>query len=195
MRVPYSPDRRPAVPLCLAHLLLLLLGLLAPGAPRAALAHGGGQPQLTREPVAGLLLYAWTSPAAPRAGEALHVTIGVTRAGENGSETPVTDAEVSVLATRDDGSRVEARAEAGADAGGVYYEADIELPAGAWTLAVQVTPAGGESGAASFALQVQPAQSTRWWLVSLGGVAILIGVLLYGVAALRGRRTVTVPTP
>ncbi len=167
--------------------LLLALLLLAPG---AAHAHGGGQPQLTRAPVAGLLLYVWTSPATPRAGEALHVTIGLTRAGENGSETPVTDAVVTVQALRGDGARVEAAAATGTSVGGVYYEADLELDAGSWALDVLVTPAGGEAGATPFALEVAPAQGTRGWLIGLGAAAILIGIVLYGVAAVRGRRTV-----
>jgi hypothetical protein len=171
----------------------LLAALLALSGIRSVWAHGGGEPVITRGAVGEYLLYAWLNPASPRAGDTLHLTIGVTQPGADGAEVPVTDATVLVRAVGE-GDPYSVAAEPGADAGGLYFEADMELPEGLWTLEVEVTPlsASTSGGTASFPLAVQPASSTRWWLVVLGSAAVVTGVVLYAVAIVRGRRTIGV---
>ena len=118
-----------------------LLALLAAALPAPARAHGGGVPQVTAAPVGGYLLYVWTEPAAPRAGDTVHVTVAVTLPAQDGTETPVTDAAVQVQFTPDgDGAAIDLEAAPGAAAGGVYYEADTVLPqSGDWQVRVDVS--------------------------------------------------------
>lgn len=170
-------------------LFVLLLGALL--APAAARAHGGGEPVITRAEVGPYLLYVWSDPATPRAGETVHITIGVTQPDASGAETPITDAAVSVRAVTGAGGSGETQqvaAAPGANAGGAYYAADMELPEGLWTLEIEVTPAqgaGATGGLASFPLSVGPATSTTWWLVWVGAALLAVGVALYGVAVAR----------
>jgi hypothetical protein len=172
--------------LCVAGGLALLLQA------QGVLAHGGGAPVVTREPLGDLLLYVWADPATPTAGQTLHVTVGVTQLDAAGAETPITDAAILLRALADGQPPQEVEAASGASAGGVYYEADLTLDAGQYTIEVVVSPAGGAAAAGSvaFSLAVEPAAGIRWWLVWLGGASIAVGLVLYLVAVMRGRRTV-----
>lgn len=169
-------------------LLLLLLAL-----PMHAAAHGGGEPQLTRVAVGDHLLYAWSRPTPATAGRPLHITLAVTRLAADSSEIPITDAAVSITALPAAGEPVTASAAPGADAGGFYYESDVTLSAGDWTIQVEVAPADGSGGAVSFPVVVAPAGNTRFWMSAGGVVLIAVAILLYAVALLRGRRKVNVP--
>jgi hypothetical protein len=167
---------------------LLLAAALLPGlAARPLHAHGGGDPVLTREPIGDHLLYVWSNPASPRAGETAHITVGVTLPDGPDREIPVIDAAVEILARNESGREVRVEAEPGAS-GGVYYEADLVLDAGLWSIEVAVTPLEGAAAAAQFAMQVQAASNLRTWLVWLGIAGIVVGVALYGIAIVRARR-------
>ncbi len=125
--------------------------------PSPAAAHGGGVPQLVRQPVGPYLLSAWTQPDPPRVGT-LHLTVAlfVSTAAQ---DVPVTDATVTARLQPPDGRPAvqvplgEARPPLPG-----YYEVDVPLEAaGRWAVQLQVRgPAGG--GEAAFDLQVQPAQ-------------------------------------
>lgn len=173
--------------------LLALFGALLALVPALALAHGGGVPQVTAEPVGDYRLYVWTDPAAPRAGDTLHVTVGLTLAAQGDTETPVTDAAVSLRFERESGREtggatggeaVEIDAAPGAAAGGVFYEADTVLSeGGSWRIGVKVAGAQGQ-GEAGFTLDVVEAPGLPWgWL--LAGAVLLAALAL--VWAGRGR--------
>ena len=70
--------------------LLLAMMLLI---PQIVFAHGGGELQITSEPVGPHLVSVWTNPPRARAGEVVHVTVGV---AEQGDQSFVLDAEVLV---------------------------------------------------------------------------------------------------
>jgi len=158
--------------------------------PLPLLAHGGGVPQITRATAGSYLVYVWSNPESPRAGESLHVTVGVTMANADGSEVPITDAAVRIHARNSSGSVLDFTAEPGAAAGGVYYEADLLLDAGEWVLDVEILPpvGGVQGGTVSFPVQVQVAAGTRGWMVGLGAVSLTAGLVLYAVAIARSRR-------
>lgn len=135
--------------------------------PAPALAHGGGVPQVSKQQAGGYFLYVWTDPAAPRAGETLHVTVGVTLPGEGDAEIPVTDVAVRVLLEHGEAGAVDVEAKPGAAAGGVFYEADAVMPqAGDWSVRVAVDGAQG-AGSVAFVLPVAGGALLPWtWLVA-----------------------------
>lgn len=148
-----------------------LLALLLPG---MASAHGGGVPYVTAAPVGDYRLYVWVNPENVTAGEAIHLTVGVTLAGSDGAETPVTDADVRIT-LRSDGndSPITLSAQSGETVGQVYFEADATVPsAGEWIAAVAVS-GPRDSGEVEFALNVSPAAGPNWLV--LGGGLLLVG--------------------
>lgn len=162
-----------------AALLAVLAAVLAAAVPGPARAHGGGVPQVTAAPAGGYLLYVWTDPAAPRAGDALHVTVAVTLPAQDGNETPVTDAAVRVqLHPGGGGAAIDLEAAPGAAAGGVYYEADAVLPQGGdWQVRVHVSGAEG-AGEAQFALAVAESPGLPWTAMGAGAVALAAAAAL-----------------
>lgn len=153
----------------------LFLSLLAALSTLPLLAHGGGVPRLTAAPVGDYLVYAWVEPAEPRAGEPLHITVGVTLPQPDGSEIPVTDATVTVLLAPERGESLRLVTAPDPMAGGVYLETDGVPPsAGAWQVTVEVAGAGE----ASFVMEVASAGGDRTeWLAGGALVALLTGSL------------------
>lgn len=168
-------------------LVVLMLGLSL-----TALAHGGGTPQLTNEPVDSYLLSAWTSPNPALVG-AVHVTAALAEASTGAA---VTDPEVHVTALPVSGAGAPITAEAThVDAEiPIFYEADLQFPAaGDWRLTIAIDGAGG-TGTATFTLPVRPA-GPNWLVLGLvgAGIVLVAGVgwmLLRGGGADRRRRPV-----
>lgn len=168
-------------------ILLTLGGVLLPS---AAQAHGGGVPQVTGAAAGGYRVYVWTEPAAPRAGDTMHVTVGVTlpAAGADApAETPVTDAAVTVrFAPADGGAPIVTSATPGVSAGSVYYEVDTPLPRGGnWQVTVDVSGAQG-SGSAGFVLPLGEAKANGYGYMALGVLIVGLGIVLF---FLQNRRT------
>jgi hypothetical protein len=162
--------------------VILFLVILAALLPGAAWAHGGGTPRVTAQPAGDYLLYVWTEPAAPRAGTPLHVTVSVTLPDGSGGETPITDANVTVIFQPGRaGEAVVVEAAPGSAADGGFYEADTTLPAGGtWTVDVQVAGPQG-SGGANFPVEVVGARSGSAWLLwaVLGLAVVAVAAVLW----------------
>jgi hypothetical protein len=158
---------------------LLLAGLLLGIAwPAAALAHGGGAPQVTDAPAGPYRLFVWTSPEPWQADANVHVTIAVTQQDAAGQIMPITDAQVTVRLTLD-GQATQAvlltATQIGAAAG--YYDADGSLPvAGLWRAEVEASGEAGV-GAVSFTQTVAPAGSTLNWIVWGGGALVVLAIV------------------
>lgn len=167
--------------------LLLFLAVFIGLLPTTVLAHGGGTPRVTAVPAGPYLVYVWSSPDPSAVGEN-HFTIGVTLPGENGAETPVTDAEVFItfqyVAPVGDAMKLTAEPGAG---GGVYYEVDALLEnAGNWQANIEINGKEG-AGFLAFPLNVTPANNGQQWLVwVVAGVAVMAAV--GAVLLLRGNR-------
>lgn len=167
--------------------LVALIALLRPG---VASAHGGGTPQLTNVAVGPYHLFAWTSPEPWRVGSA-HTTVALTRPLDDGQETPVSGAQVTVVyapvGQPDQVIRVLAVEQSGAQAG--FYEADATLgAAGDWQIGVEVAGVEDNSSAA-FQVQVLPANNVNWWLIG-GGVLLALAAVGFGVSRKgKARRT------
>lgn len=158
--------------------LLLLLALLLPLVSLVE-AHGGGTPRLVNEPAGAYWLSVWTTPDPARAGEPLHLTVGVTEPG-SGREAgaPVLDADVRVALSPAEGTGAPISAVAGDGVNRLLYEADVTLPgAGLW--AVQVDVDGPEGSArASFELEVAEPGGPNWLLWGGGGVLLLAALFV-----------------
>lgn len=169
-----------------APVLFVLFLLLVAGAP-AALAHGGGTPQLENAAAGPYVVSAWASPHPPRVG-AYHVTVSVARPGDGGAAgEPVLGADVTVrLTPRAAGETLTAQASNEAADNKLFYEADVELPApGVYD--VQVTVEGPDGrGEAGFAIEVQEGGGVNWGLVGAAGVGIVAVLFLLG-QAMRGQ--------
>lgn len=162
--------------------LFLLFLLLAAGAP-AALAHGGGAPQLENATAGPYVVSAWTSPDPPRVG-AYHVTVSVAQPGdEDAAGEPVLGADVTVrLTPRAAGETLTAQASNEAADNKLFYEADVELPApGVYD--VQVTVEGPDGrGEAVFTIEAQEGGGVNWGLVGSAGVGVVVVLFLVGQA-------------
>lgn len=133
----------------LAALTLLLL-VMQPASVRA---HGGGTPQLVKEPAGAYAVYVWTNPDPLRVGT-MHVTVALV---EPDSDAPVLNAAVQVTASPQTGQPLTVDATHENATIKSYYEADMELTE---TGPLQVTVAyqdGVAAGSAGFAAQVEPA--------------------------------------
>ncbi|MBK8903708.1 MAG: hypothetical protein IPM53_21170 [Anaerolineaceae bacterium] len=154
--------------------LVLLLALLMTSW-QTAVAHGGGALQITNAPIADYLVSVWTNPPTARAGQTIHVTVGVAMAvtGE-----PMLAADVLVTVLDAAGQPVSsAAATTEQSVNRLFYEADLDgVPAGAYELVVEVSgPAGG--GPVSVPLTVAPV--SFWpWVVGVGGVVVLAWIVL-----------------
>lgn len=150
----------------------------------AAVAHGGGAPQLTAAPAGPYRLFAWTSPDPWRVGSA-HTTVAVTLPTADGRDAPVSGAQITVVYAPADGAspplRMTAVEGSGAQLG--FYEADAILPAaGVWAVTILVAGEAG-SGEAGFTLSVLPAESgVNWGLVAVGAAALTL-IAGVGIAA------------
>ena len=175
--------------LAAALLIGLLSNLLAAPLDLPLLAHGGGTPRLTSQPVGPYNLYAWSEPEPWRVGQ-VHLSLAVTMPNPDSSsnqvEIPVTDVEINVtyipmanngVDTTQEPIVVKAvRQEFLSD---FYYEADPTLTrVGDWQIQVDVTGTEG-SGSTQFAMQTLPERSLNWMLIgSAGGVLVVVLVLI-----------------
>jgi hypothetical protein len=161
--------------------LLLTLTLVGVGTPTAVKAHGGGVPMLTGVEAGGYRLYVWANPGNPRAGDTVHITVGVTVPGSSAAlETPITDAAVTVrFVPQDNGAPLETNAVAGVSAGSLYYETDEVLPRGGnWQVTINVAGVQG-SGAAEFTLPVGESKASGYLFIILGIVIVGLGIGLF----------------
>lgn len=154
--------------------LSLAVALLVLAAPAAALAHGGGTPQLVDAPAGAYHVYAWTSPNPVRVGT-LHVTVALVDPADN---QPVLGADVQVQLTPPAGAAtLPVTAQATHDEATIktYYETDLEVAtAGPWQVAIAYqTPQA--AGSAGFDLEVKPKSFTNWFM--LGGAALVVIVV------------------
>ena len=149
------------------------------GLSLTVLAHGGGTPQLTNEPVGSYLISAWTNPNPALVGD-VHVTAALAEASTGAA---VTDPVVHITAAPVNAAGAPIAAEATHDDAEIpiFYEADLELPTpGDWRFTVAVEGAG----TAAFTLSVRPA-GPNWLLLGLVGVGV---VLVAGVGWMLLRR-------
>lgn len=175
--------------LAAALLIGLLSNLLSAPIDLPLMAHGGGTPRLTSQPVGPYHLYAWSEPEPWRVGQ-VHLSLAVTMPNPDSSsnqvELPVTDVGITVsyipmvnnvVDTSHEPIVVKAvRQEFLSD---FYYEADPTLTrVGDWQIQVDVTGAEG-SGSTQFAMQTLPERSLNWTLIgSAGGVLVVVLVLI-----------------
>lgn len=157
----------------LAFLVLLLLALQ----PAGVLAHGGGTPQLLKEPAGAYAMYVWTNPNPVRVGT-LHVTVALV---EPDTDVPVLNAAVQITALPQSGQPITADATHANATIKSYYEVDMELTE---TGPLPVTVAyqdGAASGSAGFELQVERA-AVNVQRIALGValIVIAIGILRFG---------------
>lgn len=157
----------------LAFLILLLLATQ----PASVLAHGGGTPQLVKEPAGAYAMYVWTNPDPVRVGT-LHITVALVQPD---TDVPVLNAAVQITAVPQSGQPITADATHANATIKSYYEVDMPLTE---TGPLQVTVAyqdGAASGSAGFDLQVERA-AVNVQRIALGVVLIVIaiGILRFG---------------
>lgn len=154
--------------------LALLLALLLTSW-QTAVAHGGGALQIGNAPIADYLVSVWTNPPTARAGQTIHVTVGVALA-EDGA--PMLEAEVLATILDAAGQPLSsAAATTEQSVNRLFYEADLAgVPAGEYELVVAVSgPAG--SGPVSVPLVVNPV--SIWpWVVGVAAVVVFVWVVL-----------------
>lgn len=127
--------------------------------PAIALAHsGGGVPKLVAAQAGPYLVFGFVSSDPPRAEDTVHLGVAVVLPGaQEGVETAVADARVTLILSpdRSSGETLTVPAPPGALLG--YYEADTRLPnEGNWRVTIQVAGPLG-SGEVFFPQYVKPA--------------------------------------
>ncbi len=154
----------------------LLLGLLAllTMTWQTAVAHGGGALQIGNAPIADYLVSVWTNPPTARAGQTIHVTVGVAMA-EDGA--PMLEADVLVTILDAAGQPVtSAAATTEQSVNRLFYEADLDgVPAGDYELMVEVS---GPAGRGPVAVALPVALVSAWpWVVGVAGVVVFVWVV------------------
>ncbi|MAT99017.1 MAG: hypothetical protein CL608_17875 [Anaerolineaceae bacterium] len=137
---------------------------------QTVLAHGGGELQISNAPIGEYQVSVWNNPPTARAGQAIHITVGIARADTG---EPVLDAAVSVTIVNERGDPVTAAAATTEQSiNRLFYEADLDgVSSGMYEMQIEVTGSDG-SGALSFPLTVAP--TSFWpWLVG-AAVALLV---------------------
>jgi hypothetical protein len=157
--------------------------LMAIMLPMLVTAHGGGVPVIAAEPAGPYRLYAWIDPD-PLVVGVVHLTVAVTKpVGER--EQPVTGARVDATFAQTGGVPLARTANEAASGQPGYYEADVEIgETGEWQVTVQVEGAEGV-GTSSFSVTVLPAAGGNALMTWFGVGAIVIGIILLGVAIAR----------
>lgn len=142
---------------------------------QTAVAHGGGALQIANAPVADYQISVWTNPPTARAGQTIHVTVGVAFAGTG---EPMLDANVQITVLAANGQlATSAAATTEQSVNRLFYEADLGgLPAGDYEMVVEVSGPAGR-GPVSLPLSVTPASFLPWILAALGVVALVSFVL------------------
>ncbi len=161
-----------------------------------ALAHGGGALQISNAPVGQYQVSVWTNPPTARAGQTIHVTVGVARIS-NGE--PVLDTAVAVtILNQADEPVVTAAATTEQSVNRLFYEADLDgVPSGTYEMQIEVTGSEG-NGLLSFPLPVKAVPI--WpWLVGAVGVSGIFWLVLRlwrkGSTVAVSRRGTAVPRP
>ena len=161
--------------------LVLFVVLATVFQPNAVVAHGGGKIQVTAEPVEPYLVSVWTNPPVAKAGDLIHVTVGVAEAGDRSF---VLDAEVLVevfVAEESPNSGktavITTTATTDRSTNKLFYETDFILPeAELYTIVVTVSNSDG-GGEVGFDMPVVAANN-RWFgligVIVLGAVGVLI---------------------
>lgn len=150
--------------------LIVVALLLLVMQPVAVLAHGGGTPQLVKEPAGAYAVYVWTNPDPLRVGT-IHITVALV---EPDSDAPVLNAAVQVTATPRTGQPLTVDATHKNATIKSYYEADMQLRE---TGPLQITVAyqdGAAAGSAGFAVQVEEAGANTQ-LIGMGVALLAIG--------------------
>lgn len=145
--------------------------------PANVLAHGGGTPQLVKEPAGAYAVYVWTNPDPVRVGT-MHVTVALV---EPDTDVPVLNAVVQVTASPQTGQSLVVDATHRNATIKSYYEADIDLTE---TGPMQITVAyqdGAASGSAGFDLQVEQA-GLNMQVIGLAVALVVIVVAVLGFA-------------
>jgi hypothetical protein len=141
---------------------------------QTVLAHGGGALQIVNEPIGSYLVSVWNNPPTARAGQAVHVTVGIARAGTG---EPVLDTAVAVKIVTESGQPVAtAAATTEQSVNRLFYEADLDgVPTGTYEIQVEVTGSEG-NGQVSFPLIVKSASVWPWLAgaVVAGGIVWLV---------------------
>lgn len=150
--------------------LLLLLALW----PVAAWGHGGGRPQIVREPAGPFLVSVWSLPDPLTVGE-VNLIVLVTSSEEGSLDQYVLDADIGLALTHDrSGEVVTAQATHDEAVNKLFYESYFDVESGGgWTGEVTVT-AGGQSGTAEFPLEIEGPEPAgiNWTLY--GGIAVAV---------------------
>lgn len=150
--------------------LALVVLLLLVMQPARAQAHGGGVPQLVKEPAGEYAVYAWTNPDPVRVG-VMHLTVALVQPD---TDAPVLNAAVQVTAMPQSGQPLSVAATHENATIKSYYEADLDL---AETGPLQVNVAyqdGAASGSAGFTVQVEP-RGLDVQRIGLGVALLVIG--------------------
>jgi hypothetical protein len=157
--------------------LFLLIVCLLPW--QTILAHGGGALQISNAPIGQYQVSVWNNPPTARAGQTLHVTVGI---GRISTGEPVLDAAVSVTIVDESGESLTAAAATTAQSvNRLFYEADLDgVPIGTYEMQIEVTGSEG-SGMLAFPLAVEPASLWPW----LVGAVVAVGVTWLGLRSWR----------
>lgn len=159
--------------------ILLVLFIVLLSFPESLLAHGGGELQVTAEPVGPHIVSVWTNPPRARADELVHVTVGV---ASEGDQSFVLDADVlvEVFVEGEETAVISTIATTDRSTNKLFYETDFMLPeASLYTVVVTVSNADG-AGEVAFGMPVGAAANNRWFgligVAALGLVGILIAL-------------------
>lgn len=176
--------------LALALFIGLFTNLITLPIDPTVLAHGGGTPRLTAEPIGPYRLYVWSEPEPWRVGQ-VHLSLAVTMPNpdttSNQVEMPVTDVDITVTYTAIGDNGVDTSIEPIVVTAvrqeflnDFYYEADPVLTReGEWQITVNVNGPEG-SGSTQFMMQTFPERSLNWALI--GGAGALLVVILVLIA-------------
>lgn len=138
------------------------------------LAHGGGELQISNAPIGEYQVSVWNNPPTARAGQAIHVTVGIAQAD---SGEPVLDTAVTVTIMNESGQPIAtAAATTEQSINRLFYEADLTgVPIGSYEMQIEVMGSQG-SGTLSFPLTVQPVSVWPWLtgVVAAGGIIWLV---------------------
>ncbi|MGB1251189.1 MAG: hypothetical protein ACPG8W_11280, partial [Candidatus Promineifilaceae bacterium] len=145
------------------HLFLFLIILALALTPQLALAHGGGVPFISNEPLGEFVASVWLDPDPLAAGQ-IHVTVGLAK-----EQSVVLNQVVQVQMRSQRGVVSEALATHEQATNRFFYEADFEfLEAGTYELKVSVEGQADQLSLADIVIQ-EPSWTRSPWV---GGVAL-----------------------
>ncbi|MDJ0754769.1 MAG: hypothetical protein QNJ45_14690 [Ardenticatenaceae bacterium] len=154
-------------------IFILIVGILAL-LPVTAYGHGGGRPQLFREPAGPYLVSVWSLPDPMTVGE-VNLVVLVTGNQEGAVDNYILDADIDISLRRGL-STVETRATHDQATNNLFYESYFDIDrAGTWNVNVTVNGPAGE-GTASFSMDVldEGGTSINWLFYGGIGVGILV---------------------